>query len=313
MPIILTSNEKILSGYDWKDIEGEQYHYPNQYRNLITPGTPFVYYRGIHRISGGPGEMEYVGSGEIGEVWLDPDTEDLPKGKRNWYCSIENFIPFPSPVLAKSGEETIETVDHPQNHWRRAVRSVTTSQQQEILRRAGLLAAIESQKEAKTNIIQNIERDAVPIIGSVIKPRPTRSENSDGENFSTGYSKQSKITGEAGERAVLKYLRENFASISKLRWVAGEGETPGWDIEYIDTHDELIRIEVKSTQSKTISAVELTANEWQAAEAHGDNYQLALVASCLTPEPKIQFVRNPFAVSQKGHIKLKPVRFQLSW
>ena len=74
MPIVLISNEKILSGHSWKDITGKQYHFPNQYRNMIIPGARFVHYRGIHRQDRAKGELEYFGCGTIGDVWLDPDT-----------------------------------------------------------------------------------------------------------------------------------------------------------------------------------------------------------------------------------------------
>ena len=50
MPLILTSNEVIVSDdYDWEDVTGVQYHYPNGYRNLIKSGERFVYYRGVRR------------------------------------------------------------------------------------------------------------------------------------------------------------------------------------------------------------------------------------------------------------------------
>lgn len=112
MPIILTSNEKILSGHSWKDLEGEHYHFPNQYRTKITTGTTFVYYRGVHRLGGRAGEMEYFGTGKIGDVWLDPDTADEKPGRRNWYCAIEDYVPFPVTVPAKINGATTETVVH---------------------------------------------------------------------------------------------------------------------------------------------------------------------------------------------------------
>ena len=50
MPLILTSNEVIAGDdYDWEDVTGVQYHYPNGYRNLIRPGERFIYYRGVRR------------------------------------------------------------------------------------------------------------------------------------------------------------------------------------------------------------------------------------------------------------------------
>jgi hypothetical protein len=50
LSLVLVQNPVIVNeGYDWKDIEGEQYHLPNQYKNRCVPGTPFVYYRGTRR------------------------------------------------------------------------------------------------------------------------------------------------------------------------------------------------------------------------------------------------------------------------
>lgn len=53
MPIVLTTNDVILNpDHAWNDIEGVQYHYPNQYKTKVRSGEPFVYYRGVHRKSG---------------------------------------------------------------------------------------------------------------------------------------------------------------------------------------------------------------------------------------------------------------------
>ena len=111
----------------------------------------------------------------------------------------------------------------------------------------------------------------------------------------------------------MKYLQKNVEDISGLRWVAQEGETPGWDIEYQTSDKRLIRIEVKSTQSQSIRSVEITANEWRAAKLYRARYRLALVASCLSTEPIIQFIVDPFGAFEKGNIELSPVRFQIAW
>ena len=72
MPIVLVQNPVIVNEeYDWKDIEGEQYHFPNQYKNRCKPSTSFVYYRGTRRPDGKRGTPEYFGYGRIGEVWRD--------------------------------------------------------------------------------------------------------------------------------------------------------------------------------------------------------------------------------------------------
>jgi hypothetical protein len=81
MPIVLVQNSVMANpGYDWKDLEGEQYHFPNQYKNRCTSGTPFVYYRGTRRADGKRAIPEYFGSGRIGEVWRDESIpESAPK------------------------------------------------------------------------------------------------------------------------------------------------------------------------------------------------------------------------------------------
>lgn len=312
MAIVLTSNEKILSGHSWKDLEGEQYHFPNQYRNLITPDTRFVYYRGVHRVSGGPGQMEYFGVGSIGDVWLDPDTADESKGRQNWYCSIENYIPFPEPVLAKTGEETIESVKHPQNHWRRAVRNLTEEQYLEILERAKIKDAVQRPSVKREQLAKSLDAESKPALGKVSKAK-----SAGGLNSSTGkhggYSKQSKTTGDAGEKAVIKFLETCGQDISDIRWVANEGETPGWDVEYRDGNGHLIKVEVKSSQSKTITSVELTANEWRAAEEHRSSFRLALVGACLSLEPIIEFIDDPFGKVDTGEVESRPTRFELLW
>jgi hypothetical protein len=112
MPLVLVQNPVIVNqGYDWKDIVGEQYHFPNQYKNRCIPGTPFIYYRGVRRETGPRGTAEYFGYGQIGDVWRDtsvPETE--PKRKWNWYCRIVDFVPFPTPVPAKSDGEFLERI-----------------------------------------------------------------------------------------------------------------------------------------------------------------------------------------------------------
>ena len=100
MPLILTSNEVIVSDdYDWEDIAGVQYHYPNGYRNLVRSGERFVYYRGVRRAGKKRGNAEYFGTGLIGEVRRDDRIpQDAPKKDWQWFCAIDNYVPFKAPV-----------------------------------------------------------------------------------------------------------------------------------------------------------------------------------------------------------------------
>lgn len=103
MPLVLVQNPVIVNeGYKWKDIEGEQYHFPNQYKNRCVTGTPFVYYRGTRRPDRKRAAPEYFGHGRIGEVWRDETiSESRPKKDWAWYCGISDYTPFRNPVPAK--------------------------------------------------------------------------------------------------------------------------------------------------------------------------------------------------------------------
>jgi hypothetical protein len=311
MPIVLTSNEKILSGHDWKDREGEQYHFPNQYRNKIISGETFVYYRGVHRADGKRGEMEYFGVGTIGEIWLDPDTEEQGAQKRNWYCAIDDYVPFSTLVLAKHGDDTIETAKH-SNHWRTAVREISDEQYEEVLRQAKLTTAFERRDKVKGVIEEKVVNRSAPVLGEVKKAKKKVKSKSSGQ-AGNRYSKKSKLIGDAGEKVVLKYLETSIPGISNLKWLANEGETPGWDIEYTDQTGDLQRIEVKSSESKNITSIEMTANEWRAAEAHRADYQLALVGACLSDSPVIEFVCDPAGLAGNGELEVEPSRYEISW
>src|SRR5437764_13939197 len=73
-PIVLVENEVTVGGRydDWRDVTGERYHFPNQYRTKVTEGRPFVYYRGVRRARGRPGQPEYFGAGIVGNVVSRP-------------------------------------------------------------------------------------------------------------------------------------------------------------------------------------------------------------------------------------------------
>ncbi len=72
-PLVLVQADATVGGEydDWNDLTGEQYRFPNQYRNRVISGRRFIYYRGVRRQGGGRGQAEYFGHGRIGAVWLD--------------------------------------------------------------------------------------------------------------------------------------------------------------------------------------------------------------------------------------------------
>lgn len=90
--------------------------------------------------------------------------------------------------------------------------------------------------------------------------------------------------------------------------MAREGLKPGWDIQYCDD-GELTAVEVKGTGGPLFASVEVTAQEWRAAESFGERYWLYLVADCLSTYPSIQRVQDPFALSRSNTLRAS----QLAW
>ncbi|HVI55868.1 MAG TPA: DUF3883 domain-containing protein [Luteibacter sp.] len=110
-------------------------------------------------------------------------------------------------------------------------------------------------------------------------------------------SLRAKMIGDAGELATIEHLRVTLppSQAATVRWVANDGQTPGWDIEHLDEHGQLVRIEVKSTVGETFPSFDMTANELYASEQHGPAYHLYLVANCLSPgRRRLQVVRDPY-------------------
>jgi hypothetical protein len=85
-------------------------------------------------------------------------------------------------------------------------------------------------------------------------------------------SRRAKEFGDRAEESVFKQLavQQAAGAITGLRWLAKEGLTPGWDIEYDDLPSHTRRrIEVKGALATSIGAFDLTANELNAALEHG--------------------------------------------
>ncbi len=110
--LVLVQNERTAGGHfdHWEDVTGERYHFPNQYRNRVVPGCPFVYYRGVRRVVG-RGEAEDFGTGRVGRVERDARiAESEPKRRWYWFCEIEDYVPFARPVSAKIDGRYLESI-----------------------------------------------------------------------------------------------------------------------------------------------------------------------------------------------------------
>lgn len=151
---------------------------------------------------------------------------------------------------------------------------------------------------------------------SLLAPTPVHSTDSTQTSGTTTSasrrSKFSKAIGDRAEEVVLSLLRGELppSTEESLRWVAKEGEKPGWDIQYNDG-DYLVAVEVKGTSGSLFSNIELTAQEWKAAQSLGDRYWLYLVTDCLTKHPVIERIQNPFALMKAGALRATPATWRL--
>lgn len=295
MPLVLTTNDVIMNpDHAWQDETGVQYHYPNQYKNMIQPGVEFVYYRGVHRADGKRGQAEYFGRGRIGAIRLDPATEGA--SRPSWFCAIEDYEPFTPPVPAKVDGVFYE--DIPQNMWRSGVRSLDAQTFAKILDAAGKTAAPVAPKAAGVVEVDNL----------IIPKGPRTSGATAGGDYRR--SRRAKEIGDWAEKTVVALL-EAQGGCAEIVHRAGQRETPGWDIDYRDATGVLQRVEVKGTVGGAFAAIDLTANELRAAREHGECYWIFLVSKCLTDTPRIQRVRNPGARLEQGDWRATPSLFSV--
>lgn len=313
MPIVLVQNERTVGGaYDhWNDIEGVRYQYPNNYKNLIRQGEQFVYYRGTRRDGGGRGNPEYFGCGVIGTIWRDESVpENRPRGQWKWYCQVINYLAFPQPVLARQQDGQIE---QPGVNWRSAVRRLPIDMYNRILNLGGITQLDQASKAIVTNVGDarlSSKQTRKPLL--LARPKSARFV-SEKEEPSQLFSVCAKAIGDVAEGLVFKFLARELDKIggSDLRWISREGKKPGWDIQFTNSSDAIIAVEVKGTSAQAFNRLELTHNEWQAALCHKDRYWLFLVANCLSANPSFQVLENPAQKSERGEISIRPSRYKL--
>lgn len=302
MALVLVHNAVVANpAHQWDDVEGVHYHYPSKYRGKIVTGAPFVYYRGVHRPGGKRGQAEYFGAGRIGDIWPDPDRPGA------WYCAIDDYSKFAAPEPAKVDGQNREIIVA--NLWRDGVRRLDPQVYAGILVDAGLTPAAAP--------IPGVTPNSAPLAGPIAPPVATAIETAelivppkragprrDGQaGGGERRSRQAKAVGDWAEAVALAYLQANCGLCVHR---AAIGETPGWDIDYVDVAGRLQRVEVKGTVAAAFTGVELTAKEWVAAHAHGDAYWICLVADCHTARPKLQLLQNPAATLAAGDWSARP-------
>lgn len=322
--LVLVQNEVTYGGkYDhWQDLTGVSYQYPNQYRNKIVPGKYFIYYRGVRRANGQRGNAEYFGMGRIAAVWRDPSVpEELSKAKWRWFCSIEDYVPFVSPVPSKYNGQYLEVINNSLG-WRTAVREISNDSFKEIISLAGISnlepdfegEKLDHQNDVPIPSIDDVFPVEIPNgLDGFVEPHNPAYETSSGRLYrSVRRSKRSKQIGDRAEDIVMHWLRGKLSSatLPSLRWVARDGETPGWDIEFSD-NNQIFAIEVKGTTGNIFQNIEITAQEWNAAKVKGERYWLVLVTECISLSPKILLIKNPYEMFLNGSLEITPLIWRL--
>ena len=132
----------------WNDECGSLYHFPSRYRNMLTPGTTVLYYKGglkktqyrESRLSDAP---HYFGVAKIGKVYPDKNST-----KRDFFAIIEGFLPFEYPVEFKQKGEYLEQIPKNKvtNYWRDGVRKIDKPTYKRILSHSSISKMTSSKK-----------------------------------------------------------------------------------------------------------------------------------------------------------------------
>ena len=305
----------------WDDETGAVYHFPNKYKNKILPGTNVLYYKGEikerqyadNRLSPRP---HYFGIAKIGNVKQDPNQ---PK---NYFAEIIEYIPFSIPVLTKKedGEYWEDVPNDRSNYWRDGVRVISEC----IFRKVALQGSVTldlNDLELETAVIEtaalpNIE-EVFPQISDISlikkKERKTSGTTDRGNGFVRN-SRNAKQIGDRAEKIVKKHLETILSPEEKktLRWLANEGEKPGYDLVYHNIDGLEICIEVKGTTANLFTDFQITINEWNACVKMREQYFLYLVTECYSKNPKIQILQNVCQMKEEQKLDLEAVLFKVS-
>jgi hypothetical protein len=219
---------------------------------------------------------------------------------------VQDYRAFPRAVPAKYNGEYLEKI--PQNFWGVGVRVLPRETYKRILELSGLPTRpqetlVVPEGEIQPEIVSGAEALLVPRMGRVRIGKPNKYRQSG----------RSKAVGDQAERVVFDMLKKTLSPSegSSLRWVAKESEQPGWDLQYGEDPN-VTAIEVKGTTGAKFPTLEITANEWIAAEALRERYWLYLVADCISLRPRIQKLQDPFGKVSAGMYSIAPLVWRFS-
>tara|TARA_B100000749_G_C18367093_1_gene440071 strand:- start:46 stop:399 length:354 start_codon:yes stop_codon:yes gene_type:complete len=97
---------------------------------------------------------------------------------------------------------------------------------------------------------------------------------------------------------------------SSIRHHSIHGETPGYDISYIDELGTKQAIEVKGSELSKVSSFDLTDNELDAARELGVNYTVWVVIN-VGNNPRYGRIKNPYGRWQSNNLEIAPSMWQV--
>jgi hypothetical protein len=178
------------------------------------------------------------------------------------------------------------------NYWRDGVRRISRANYLDILLRGG---ANPQSGEPATLLIED-SGPLKPAAGSLIKivsPQGS-APNTAKKQASARRSKQATVIGTAAEKLFYELLRSQAPTPlrDKIRWVAQEGLTPGYDIQDDRDSAEITAYEIKGTTGTSFRTVDITANEMACALKFRSKYALVLISGIGTSTPRYQIVAD---------------------
>ena len=234
-----------------------------------------------------------------------PDLHGSVKKKSTTHLEYEASCIFSLPAYALNNlpleEELIDDIGRVRNIYRDLIESPIVPDVTKLLE----------------DSIETVDEEAFEFDVSDFHPVEKKKRQGTG-NTSGGNRRSNKSTkvGRAGEEHVLRYEAQKLRLMGENdidRYLIPHykrNEFPGYDLTSLDEEGKEVYIEVKSSVSKTIGALELTPNEWSAAQRLGDMFLIYLVTNALT-KPKIQIIRNPLSSIESGVFRIEPSAFQL--
>jgi hypothetical protein len=151
----------------------------------------------------------------------------------------------------------------------------------------------------------------------LFSPRGIKSKKSTNKGGNVRRSDKSKKIGDAGEKFV--YENEKI----KLRKCGLDKEAEmvklvsadkiGWDITSYDEKGNEIYIEVKSSVTSKISAIEVTKNEYDVLNNldYKNKYFIYLVTNIFKECPGLEFIPNPSEKIKDGTLEVTPTVYRL--